>query len=239
MPIAYIYRIATNYVSGLWDLLFPPLCVGCERKLVQSEAFICTFCFSSFPETSYHRQPDNAMFYRVIEDVAIADAFALYWLRKKSLLERVLVAMKYKNQPNIGLFLGRYYATMLAQTSLIQTIEGIVPIPLHRRRLQERGYNQSGFFAQGLAEVLQIPCYSACVERIRYTPSQTKKSKEERKANLQGVFRVMHPELIQGKHLLLVDDIFTTGATLVSCAKEVLAEGAGPVSMATIAIVEA
>ncbi|WP_204082261.1 ComF family protein [Candidatus Cardinium hertigii] len=179
------------------------------------------------------------MFYRVIEDVAIADAFALYWLRKKSLLERVLVAMKYKNQPNIGLFLGRYYATMLAQTSLIQTIEGIVPIPLHRRRLQERGYNQSGFFAQGLAEVLQIPCYSACVERIRYTPSQTKKSKEERKANLQGVFRVMHPELIQGKHLLLVDDIFTTGATLVSCAKEVLAEGAGPVSMATIAIVEA
>ena len=226
------------FIIGLIDLLFPPLCAGCKNKLVQGEALICTICFSSFPETDYHLSIDNDITHRFIGQTSITYGFALYKLRKQSLLEQVLFKMKYKNQPKIGEILGTLYGNILRKTAIMLTIDSIVPIPLHPKRLKERGYNQSNFFANGLSTSLQIPSYLTCVERIRHTPSQTNKNKEERKANLQSAFEVKQPELITGKHLLLVDDILTTGATLASCAKALLAQGAKQISIATIAVVE-
>lgn len=227
------------FIAGLLDLLFPPICVGCNRKLVYGETFICTICFSSFPETDSHKLTDNAITHHFVGKTTVAYGFALYTLRKKSHLEQTLFAMKYKNQPKIGELLGQRYGQILYQVPIMQAIDAIVAIPLHPKRFKERGYNQSDFFAKGLSASLKIPLYAKCIERTRYTPSQTTKNKRERITNLQGAFTVTQPDLLAGKHLLLVDDILTTGATLTSCTHALLAAGVAQVSIATIAIVEA
>ncbi len=225
-----------SFTAGLLDLLFPPICAGCNQKLVQGEKLICTTCFSSFPETDSHK--NNAITSHFVGKVAITYGFALYKLRKKSHLEQALFAMKYKNQPKIGEMLGKRYGHILHQAPVMKAIDAIIATPLHHKRLKERGYNQSDFFAKGLSVSSKIPLYQRCIERIRYTPSQTTKNKIERIANLEGAFKVTEPALLVGKHLLLVDDILTTGATLASCTKALLEAGARHVSIATIAIVE-
>ncbi|WP_419241857.1 ComF family protein [Cardinium endosymbiont of Nabis limbatus] len=227
-------------IAGLLDLLFPPICVGCNGKLVQGEKWVCTICFGSFPETNSHKLADNAIVINhFLGKTHIAYGFSLYRLRKKSHLAQVLFAMKYKNQPKIGEMLGQYYGQILSETLAMETIDGIVAIPLHPKRFKERGYNQSDFFAKGLSVSLKTPVYTKCIERIRHTPSQTTKNKKERIANLEGAFQVTAPALLSGKRLLLVDDILTTGATLASCTNALLAAGAAEVSIATIAVVEA
>lgn len=228
-----------RFITGLLDLLFPPICVGCNHKLVQGETLICTICFSSFPETNAHTLVDNAITNHFVGKTTITYGFALYKLRKQSHLERVLFAMKYKNQPKIGEMLGWHYGNILHQAPIMETIDGIVAIPLHPKRFKERGYNQSDFFAKGLSAALNLPLHTKCVERIRYTPSQTTKNKIERMANLAGAFKVIQPALLADKHLLLVDDILTTGATLTACTDALLTAGIAKVSVATIAVVEA
>ncbi|AXI24263.1 comF family protein [Cardinium endosymbiont of Sogatella furcifera] len=226
-------------IAGLLDLFFPPLCVGCNHKLIQGETWVCTICLSAFPETNAHTLVDNLITNYFIGKVTIAYGFSLYKLRKKSHLEQVLFAMKYKNQPKIGQMLGQRYGQILHQAPMMPSIDGIVAVPLHPKRLKERGYNQSDFFAKGLSAALNMPLYTACIARTRYTPSQTTKNKIERIANLKDAFKVIDAGLLAGKHLLLVDDILTTGATLTACTHALLAAGVAQVSIATIAVVEA
>ncbi|CCM10249.1 Putative uncharacterized protein [Cardinium endosymbiont cEper1 of Encarsia pergandiella] len=227
-----------TFISGLLDLLFPPICVGCNDRLVQGETLICTICFNGFPETDSHTLIDNVITNHFVGKASITYGLTGYRLRKKSRLEQVLFAMKYKNQPKIGYLFGQRYGSILDKTPIIQSMDAIVAVPLHPKRLKERGYNQSDFFAKGLSDALHIPLYEGCIERTRYTPSQTTKNKSERITNLQGAFKVKHPDLLTDKHMLLVDDIPTTGATLASCTNTLLAAGVGQVSIATIAVVE-
>ncbi|MGI2298527.1 ComF family protein [Candidatus Cardinium hertigii] len=226
------------FIAGLLDLLFPPICVGCNDRLVQGETLICTVCFNGFPETDSHKLIDNVITHHFIGKASITYGFTLYRLRKKSHLEQALFAMKYKNQPKIGYILGQHYGNILDETPMINSINAIVAVPLHPKRFKERGYNQSDFFAKGLSDGLHIPLYEGCIERTRYTLSQTTKNKSERIINLQGAFKAKQPDLLIDKHILLVDDILTTGATLASCTHTLLAAGAEQVSIATIAIVE-
>ncbi|CDG49441.1 ComF family protein [Cardinium endosymbiont of Bemisia tabaci] len=226
------------FIVGLLDLLFPPICVGCNDRLVQGETLICTVCFNGFPETDSHTLIDNVTTNHFVGKASITYGFALYRLRKKSHLEQALCAMKYKNQPKIGYILGQRYGNILDKAPIMESIDAIAAVPLHPKRFKERGYNQSDFFAKGLSDVLDIPLYEGCIERIRYTPSQTTKNKSERITNLQGAFKARDPDLLRDKHILLVDDILTTGATLASCTNTLLGAGAGKVSIATIAIVE-
>ena len=233
----YICKMHT-LIHGLLDLLFVPQCAGCHTKLVQGENFICTICWHAFPETDYHTCIDNPLTYRLIGKVEITYGWALYKLRKHSRLAHVLFAMKYKKQPSIGTILGQKYGKILYDHPMIATIDSIVPIPLHPKKLQKRGYNQSDFFAKGLSESLYLPIHTTCIERIRDTSPQINKKQKDRILNLQNAFQVTQPKLIAHQHLLLVDDVLTTGATLSACAEMLLAEGAKQVSIATIAIAE-
>ncbi len=227
-----------RFLTGFFDFLFPPMCAGCRKKLVRGETLICTLCFGSFPETDFHTLAENPVTQRLIGKTTLAYGVALYSLKKKSPLEQVLFAMKYKNQPKIGELLGTYYGNILKKSTIADNTDAIIPIPLHPKRLYERGYNQSDFFAQGLATLLELPLYVDCIKRIRNTPSQTQKNKAERILNVKDAFKVAHSECIAQKHLVLVDDILTTGATLVSCAQTLLEQGADAVSVAAIAMVE-
>lgn len=227
-------------LMGLLDLLLPPLCIGCRKQLVCGEELICTICLHGLPETNCHLQTDNPITHRLASSSAIAYAFAHYWLYKKSPLEQLLFAMKYRSRPEIGKLLGQLYGQLLRlhQQAVMQTIDGIIAIPLHPRKLKERGYNQSDFIAEGFSAALEIPFYTDYVVRTRHTASQTNKNKTERMVNLQDAFHVSQPAYIVGKHLLVVDDVLTTGATLASCATILLTHGARAVGIATLAVVE-
>jgi len=240
-----------QFLIGLLDFIFLPRCAGCKTKLVQGEVCICTICWSTFPEANYHSLLDNPVMDRFIRNQAIVHGFSLYRLRKQSNLGQVIFAMKYRNQPTLAELLGIKCGHTLRETILdnnpqienkvfesFSTIQGIIPIPLHIRRLQERGYNQSDFFAKGLSKALQLPIYRDCVTRIKNTPSQTQKNKSDRMINLKEAFIVDKPDLIANKHLLLVDDIITTGATLTACAEALIQGGIHQISIATITVVD-
>jgi ComF family protein len=163
---------------------------------------------------------------------------SLYTFRAGGKAQQLIYQLKYANQPQLGRFLGQLYGGVLANVSWPYPFEGIVPIPLHKRRLRQRGYNQSQFFADGLASVLHIPCMDNCIERIKNTRSQTTYSMVARLKNVSDAFSVVRPGLVSGKHLLLVDDVATTGATLEAAALALLAAGARAISVATLAVVE-
>lgn len=218
----------------LLDLLFPAYCLHCRTVLNRGEQLLCTTCWNALPQTDYHQVRDNAMLQMLYGRVPISYAMAFCKYRSGGIVQKLIHALKYGNQPEIGLILGRYYGQVLC--NLNYPFQVIIPVPLHTDKLKQRGYNQSDYFAQGLSHTLNIPWQADCLQRIKSTLSQTSQTKENRLKNLAQVFYIGNKQLIQGKHILLVDDIVTTGATLEACTTILLENGAQQVSLATIGI---
>ncbi len=166
--------------------------------------------------------------------------FASAYLRfvKSGKTQRLLHQLKYHNKPEIGNILGKWYAKDLINIVKELEIELVAPVPLHKRKMKQRGYNQSEGFAIGLAEGLNIEVNSALLQRTKESTTQTKKSMRERWDNVDNIFRTTNPDAVKGKHILVVDDIITTGSTLASCANELLKSGAKSVSIVAIAVAE-
>ncbi len=160
----------------------------------------------------------------------------MYYFAKRSPIQRALFALKYYNQPDIGVRLGRDFGRALCKNPSFQKIDGIVPVPLHPRKERKRGYNQSTMLAEGLAELMGVPVLSDALVREQYTESQTRKKRMERFKNVGEVFAVRKPAALRNKHLLLIDDVLTTGATLEACGQKLLEIPGVRLSVATIAI---
>jgi ComF family protein len=221
-------------IEALINLVYPQLCIGCNGALLKSEQFICTFCIQQFPETNFHLQKDNELEKAFWGRVRLQRAFSFLVFRKKGVVQNILHELKYGNNPELGVFLGELYGSKLKQAGVSGDV--IVTIPLHASKLKQRGYNQSDCFAQGLSKVLNIPHYPNAIKRIKSTETQTKKNRVERWDNVETVFSVYDPLLIQNKHVLLVDDVITTGATIEACAQVILTQ-TNDVSVASIACV--
>ncbi len=220
------------------NLFFSNNCLTCHKLLVKGEGWICTVCFYDLPQTTCHQEPDNIVAQKLYGRIPISYAGALYWFRKGNKVQKLLHALKYEKKKAVGEILGSKYGAVLKETSLSRTIDLIIPVPLHITKLRQRGYNQSDYFARGLADSLVIPWNNECLRRIKKTPTQTKKDKLERLKNVENSFCVTDPKAVYGKHILLVDDIITTGATLEACGLVLLAAGVKAVSIATIAVAE-
>ena len=160
----------------------------------------------------------------------------MYYFQRKSPIQRALHHLKYQNQPQVGVQIGREFGQKLLQSPVFQTVEGILPVPLHPRKERLRGYNQSAMLAQGMAEVMGLPIVKGALVRPLFTATQTRKKRMERFENVGGVFAIERPDRLRGKHLLLVDDVLTTGATLETCGQLLLTIPGTRLSMATIAI---
>jgi ComF family protein len=225
-----------RFTRGLFYLFFPRLCVACGSALRGSERILCLDCVLQLPETGYHDQPDNETVMRLAGRFPFQHATSYGFFTNDSLLQHVVHQLKYANNREAGIYLGERFGIALRQASWIGEIDLIVPVPLHKRRLQERGYNQSVLLAEGLSRKLNIPCAPNALVRNRQTESQTKKSREERLKNMAAAFSVTDPEKLKGKHILLIDDVLTTGATIESCALALLAIEGVRVSVATIGI---
>ncbi|WP_353196068.1 ComF family protein [Parapedobacter defluvii] len=215
-----------RYLKDLASLFFPKTCAGCDAPLVHGEKLICTSCWYHLPFTLSH---DNA------GNLSTGQSASFLYLLGSSRVQRIIHQLKYHNRPEIGTLLGEKYGTVLHEITPFNEADVIVPVPLHPGKLRKRGYNQSAFFAQGLSHSMRKPIVSECLIRHRVTESQTTKNRYERYQNMESAFRLNDAEAVAGKHVLLVDDVLTTGATLEACSTVLLAGGAMKVSAITIA----
>lgn len=206
-----------NYAIDLFRLLFPALCVACNRPLVATEKVVCLGCLHAMPRTHYDLLPDNPVEQLFWGKVPILRAMAWCHFAKGGTLQTLLHALKYQNQPQVGVALGRQMAWECA--TWLQDVDVLLPIPLHESRLRSRGYNQAVCIAQGIQQVCEIPIATDLLKRCVSTSTQTKKRVFERWQNTTGIFRAMDWQQYQGKHILLIDDVITTGATLASAAQ--------------------
>ena len=223
------------FFKDLFWLIYPDLCVACSGMLHAGEIGICTSCRLHLPKTDFHLQKDNDVIKHFWGKVRIESAAAAYHFTKGEKVQNLIHNLKYKGRKDIGVFIGELYGHTLKQTEAFSSIDIIISVPLHKRKLRRRGYNQSDCFAEGLSKSMKIPVGLKAVKRIVNTESQTHKHRYRRFENVNQVFEVTKPEVIQGKHVLLVDDVITTGSTLSACAESLLQFPGTKVSIAAIA----
>lgn len=232
--------IGKLFASGFYDLLnlfYPNPCLLCQRTLQPQEELICTSCRLKLPETGQHR--GNAMVSGQLKfagKVPVEFVYAYLYFQKKGKTQKLIHALKYRDCKEVGSLLGRWYGYQLkTESQLTDTIDLIVGVPLHPAKLRQRGYNQSDWFAKGLAETLEIPWSDQAVVRNQYTISQTGKDRIGRWQNVSNVFQVSEPAIVVNKRILLVDDVLTTGATLEACTATLLAANCRSVGIITVA----
>ena len=231
-------KLLRSYLADFISLLFPQLCPACGESLVADEDVICTDCRYNLPFTNFHLQPDNIVARQFWGKVDIEAAYSLYYFAKGGKVQNLMHHFKYSGIQRIGNILGAVAGDQLKQNDEFNTADYIISVPLHKSRLKQRGYNQSKCFAEGLAEKLHVEVIDNNLVRIRATETQTHKSRFLRFENMQEVFKVMRPEELANKHVLLVDDIVTTGSTLEACSIELLKIPGLKLSIATIAYAE-
>lgn len=209
----------------MWlDTFMPRRCKLCGCRLAEDEKTLCLCCSLKLPLTDDYLSPyDNNTARLLWGRMPIERATALMYYYPESFSALLIYKLKYGNQPEIGEWLGEYIANSSMPYNLFNDIDLIIPMPIHKRRERERGYNQSHEFARGIGNISNIKVCNNIVERSRYTISQTKLTHADRTKNVKDAFTLLHPDKIRGKHILLVDDIITTGATIAACAN-VLAE---------------
>lgn len=203
--------------NDLWRLFFPQCCLICGKRLSEGEEHLCFRCLSGLPRTQMHVQRENEVEKRLWGRVLFEKAGAYLYYTKGGDVRKLLFELKYYGNVGLGHFLGRCVASEWLPSGFFKGVDVIVPVPLHPRRQKERGYNQSAVLAEGIASVTGIPLCEDLLFRRKYHETQTRQWNYGRWLNVENVFEVSASETFRGKHVLLVDDVLTTGATLVSC----------------------
>jgi ComF family protein len=228
-----------DYFYDLWDdfisLLFPRLCYACGNHLLRNETLICTECYVIIPRTNYHKEEKNPVAQLFWGRCQIEKAAAFSYYNKGSRIQNLIHSLKYKGIKEIGFELGRIYALSLKSSGFITDIDLIIPVPLHPVKKRIRGFNQSDLISTGIAEVTGLPVDTGSLTRSAMSASQTRRSRYDRWTNVEGIFHVTEPARITGQHILLVDDVVTTGSTIESCANELLKVQGVRVSVLAIA----
>ncbi len=210
-----------KWISDLIDLIFPRCCMVCDELLSPQERDICLDCMSKLPKIEkLHLEEIEKVFWGKVE---IERATSYIYYHKNSPYNNVIHYLKYKNRPEPGERLAFIAAKEIAETGFFDGIDAIVPLPLSKKKLKERGYNQCDYIAAGISRATGIPVLKGAVVRTTANETQTHKNRDERWKNVEGIFALDRPQDIEGKHVLLLDDILTTGATLASCAKTIQA----------------
>jgi ComF family protein len=205
-----------EWYRSLYHLFLPNHCWVCHKTISSQQGTFCFNCQHLLEETNHFSKEKNDLYLHLskIEGMDISFVNALYYFRKTGVLQDLIHKLKYQNKIAIGHEFGTILASKLQNHPMLESIDYIIPVPLHPKKLKERGYNQSLIIAQALAKKLQIPVKENWVRRIKYTESQTHKSREERFKNMEDVFEWSEECITLPKHVLIIDDIITTGATL-------------------------
>jgi len=223
-----------NITYDFLSLIFPQVCAACGDSLYKEEASICTKCLYQIPKTNFHLDTENEVAQLFWGRVKLHAVTSYYYYHKGSKFQRIIHQCKYSGQKYIGYDFGKMFAIELKHTCFSE-IDVIHPVPLHFKKLKKRGYNQSEYIAQGMSEVLKKPIITDAVCRVNAAETQTKKTRYERWKNVEGVFKIKNCCKLENKHVLLVDDVITTGSTIEACAGEILKLNNTKVSVVTLA----
>jgi len=227
------------FLRSLWwdflNLFFPLTCAACGNYLFKNEKVICTSCLFQLPKTNFHFQKENPISDIFLGRVKIENATAYFTFNKGSRYQKLIHKLKYNRQAEIGIELGKHLGNTLMNSSDYRCIDAVIPVPLHPKKKKARTYNQSEMIAKGIAEAMKSELIVDVLIRNVHSESQTKKNKIERWLNVKNVFAVKTKDVLNNKHVLLVDDVVTTGATLESCAQKLLEVDGIKVSIACLA----
>ena len=224
-----------QYLQNFSELLYPKLCGGCGNHLYENEEVVCVYCRASLPlsgECDFENNASEKLFWG---KVSITAAASFLFFQKKSSTQHLLHQLKYQQKENIGEWLGEQFAYSLQSKGRFAAVEIIIPIPLHPSRIKVRGYNQCDAIARGMASVLQIPIVNGVLTRSVATQSQTKKNRFQRFENMNSVFSISEKANRLPNHVLLLDDVLTTGATIVSAAQVLAKAGVQHIYIGAIA----
>jgi ComF family protein len=224
-----------EYLADFTSLFYPQLCASCGLALYKGEDVICTFCHHYLPKTYYHLERNNAIEKHFWGRVNIERAASCYFFQRGSRVQHLIHQLKYKGKTEVGVAIGKIYGNDLNHSEDYSTVDVIVPVPLHKSKEMKRGYNQVDLFCEGLAEVMNKPWSKHVLIRLKATETQTHKTRFERWENVGTVFQITNPDFLKGKHVMIADDVITTGSTLEACAQVILALPDTKVSFATIA----
>ena len=230
-------RLAGGF-NNLLDLFFPTLCVTCGSRLVTQEKFLCIDCWYDLPVTNFHFNTENKVAQLFWGRVKIEYATAYFGYNKGSNYQHLIHFIKYKGLKELGFETGRRFGTALSASPEFNSVDFVVPVPLHPKKQKIRGYNQSEWIAKGISESMKKPVSVDNLKRNLHTSTQTRKNRYERWENVENIFKVNRPEEFAGKHILLIDDVVTTGSTLESCAFQLLKIENVRVSIATLAFAD-
>jgi ComF family protein len=222
--------------ESVLHIVFPHVCDGCGSDLLNPESRLCIRCLASLPETNFEMHANNPVEKDFWGRLPLTNASAHLYFTKESLVQRLMHQLKYRGNKELGLQLGRLMGNALKSSNRFYSIDALIPLPLFPSKERKRGYNQAKVLCDGIAEILCLPVLPDVITRPQHTETQTKKGRIERWKNIEGKFRLADPTAIQNKHLLLVDDVVTTGATLESCGNELLSGDDIRLSIATLCI---
>lgn len=219
-------------------LFYPRLCLLCEKPLIENEQVLCLHCLCELPRTNYHTRSDHPILklYAGIPQLKNAAGFLLY--EKEGCVQSLIHSFKYHNNKKLAVFLGRLASSELQQTGLFEGVDLLVPVPLHPKKERKRGYNQSEQIAHGIASVYDRPILSNILYRKTHTTTQTSKSRYERHLNVENIFALRETESFANKHILLIDDVITTGATSLACIEALSAVPDIRITLFALSIVE-
>lgn len=233
-------RLRISFVRRLLDFLFPRYCCICGGRLSATDEAFCVKCNLHLPRTYFYKNPkDNEMAQRFWYFIPIENAAALYYYHPHSPATNIILRFKYDGRWDIAEYIGRVAAKEFMANNFFEGIDIIVPMPITMRRELKRGYNQCYHIAIGVREITGLPIVTKAVKRIRFTESQTRKNAWERRDNVASVFRLSDKSKIEGKHVLVIDDVVTTGSTILSCCGELLKGGVKAISVLSIAYTHA
>ncbi len=222
-----------EYLLDFVDMVYPRVCIGCNTILLYQEEHICMHCKFSLPKTNYHLSKDNRLEQKFVFEQKVTAVAAYLHYNKKGIAQKLIGELKYRGVQEVGHRLGYWYANDLKMANW--PIDIIIPVPLHKSKLKRRGFNQSEIIAHGLAENLELPVNAQLVTRERNTMTQTKKNKVERWQNMDLVYQVHDSKFLEGKNVLVVDDVLTTGATIGGLVEALAKAGVSGIYIATIA----
>ena len=224
-----------NYFSDFLALFYPKYCEICKRVLTEGEDFICTHCLSDLPKTYFHTLKNNPVEMLFAGRIPVFRATAFCVFRKGNSMQILIHRLKYRGNKEIGIFLGKLLGTSLAENPDFNSIDIIIPIPLHKQKQKKRGYNQSEYIAKGISQVLSKQIDTSSLIRITDTSTQTRKTRYNRWENVSSIFQLTDNKNLTGKHILLIDDVITTGSTMEAAAQLLVSLPNTKVSIASLA----
>lgn len=228
------YAILKDYLNGLLHLFYPQICFGCGTDTLDQSMPLCNACIKALPYTEFFSIEENPVEKIFWGRVQVQSAGALLFFTKDSLVQTLMAQLKYHHNKKVGILFGQLIGVAIITATGFKTIDLLVPIPIRKKKLNARGYNQSQVICRGIEQICKIPI-GANLSKKRSTSTQTKKDRNSRLQSIPDLFRLTHPEKLKGKHILIVDDVLTTGATIEAAVHCLSTAEPASISIAVVA----